>query len=93
MNDIGIVKIFQSFNSVHELKGAQYVTKGYVITTYEFKVVTSIITDVLHDVSVGHPFGDHRESPVPEGIRNSDQADDVGMGQVLPHGDLFTEAL
>ena len=53
--------------------------KIYVITTYEFKVIASVVTDILHDVSVGHPYGDHGKPTVLEGIRNSDKLKDVGM--------------
>ena len=67
--------------------------KRYAITTYEFKMVAGVIVDVLHDVSVGHPFGDHGEPPVLEGVRNSDKIEDVGMGQVPPQGNFFAEAL
>ena len=67
--------------------------KGYVIVSYELHVISGVITDVLHDIAVGHPFGDRRESSILEGIRNSDETKDIGMGQVLPHDNLFTEAL
>ena len=53
--------------------------KRCVIITYEFKVIAGIITDVLHDVSVGHPHRDHGEPPVFEGVRDSDKIEDVRM--------------
>ena len=61
--------------------------------THEFQVITSVIADVLHDVSVGHPYGDHGEPPVPEGVRDSDEIEDVGVKQVLPQSNFFAEAL
>jgi hypothetical protein len=69
------------------------VTKEYVIVTYELQVVASVIANVLHDVAGGHPFGDRREPSILEGIRNADEIEDVGMGQVLPQGNFFAEAL
>jgi len=87
------MKVSQSFNRVRELKGAQWVIRRSVIMTYEFEVVAGVIADVLHDVSIGHPYGDHGEPSILEGIRDSDEVEDVGMGQVLPHDNLFTEAL
>jgi len=64
MNEIGVVKIFHSFNGIPELKGALSVIKGWhVIVTDEFEVVASVIADVLCGVSVGHPVGDRREKP------------------------------
>ena len=56
-------------------------------------MISGVISDVLHDVTVGHPFGDHGEPPVLESVRNSEKIEDVGMGQVLPQGNFFTEAL
>ena len=41
--------------------------------TYELQVIASVIADVLQDVAVCHPFGDHREPPILEGVRNSDE--------------------
>jgi len=56
-------------------------------------MVSGVITDVLCDVAVGHPFGDHRESSILEGARNTDKVEDVWMGQVLPDGNSLTEIL
>ena len=61
--------------------------------TYELQVIACVITNVFHDVAVGHPLGDHREPPILEGVRNADKIEDVGMGQVLPQGNFFTEVL
>jgi hypothetical protein len=60
---------------------------------HELQVTASVIANVLHDVAVGHPFGDHREPPILEGVRNADKIEDVWMGQVLPRGNFFTEVL
>ena len=68
-------------------------TKRCGILAYELQVVASMTSDVLHDVAVGHPFGDRREHPVLEGVENADEIEDVGMGQVLPHSNFFTEML
>lgn len=57
---------------------------------YKLRVIAGVITDVLRDIAVGHPFGDRRQL---DGVRNSDETKDVGMGQVLPQCNLFTEAL
>ena len=78
--DIGVVKIFQSFGSVCELMDVQSVTKESVTVAYKFQIISSGFTDVLHDVAVGHPFGDHREPSILEGIRNADKSEDIGMG-------------
>ena len=48
--------------------------------TYEFQVVTSIAMDVLHDVSISHPFGDHREFPIVECVKNTGKIEDVWVG-------------
>ena len=47
--------------------------------TYKFEMIASVITDVLHDVSVGHPYRDHGKPTVLEGIRNPDKIEDIGM--------------
>lgn len=94
MYDAGVVKIPQSFNGVRELEGfRQVMTRNHVVVAHQLQVITSVGTDVLRDVTVGHPFGNHRQPPFPEGVRDSDEVKNVGMGQVLPHGDLFAEAL
>ena len=56
-------------------------------------MITSVITDVLHYVAVGHPFGDRGEPSILEGVRNPDEIEDVGVGQVLPQGNFFAKAL
>ena len=61
--------------------------------TYELQVISSVITNVLHDVAMGHPYGDYREPPILEGVRSTDNIEDVGVGQDLPHGNFFAEAL
>jgi len=48
--------------------------------TDQLQVVASVIADVLHDVAVDHPFVDHRESPILEGVGNANKTEDVGMG-------------
>ena len=50
-----------------------------MIVTYELKVVASVVTNILHDVTVDHPFSDHREPPFLEGVRNPDEIEDVRM--------------
>ena len=65
----------------------------FVIAAYELQMISSVFTDVFHDVAVDHPFGDHREPPVIKGVRNADKIENVWMGQVLPRGDFFTEML
>ena len=92
MDDIGVVKIPQSLNGVHELGDAQRVTK-YGIVTYKFKVIASVAANVLHNVAVGHPFRDRRKLAILEGVRNPDKIEDVWVGQVFPHCNFFTEAL
>ena len=57
------------------------------------QVVASISTEILHDVSVGHPFRDRREPPILKGVKDSNEIEKVGMGQALPHDNLFAEAL
>ena len=56
-------------------------------------MIAGVSTNVLHDVAISHPFRDHRESPILEGVGNPDEIKDVWMGQVLPHGHFFTEVL
>ena len=68
-------------------------TAGYSIVTYKLKVIASVSTNVLHNITIGHPFGDHREPPTLEGGRDPDEIEDVWMGQILPHGHFFTEVL
>ena len=64
-----------------------------MILTYELQVITSVTTNVIRDAPADHPFGDHGETPVLEGVRNADKTENVGMGQVLPHGNFFTKDL
>ena len=61
--------------------------------SHKLQVIASVTTNVLHDVAVSHPLRDHREPPILEGVRNADKTEDVGMGQVLPHSNFFTEVL
>ena len=68
-------------------------TKEYAIETYELKVISSFTTNVLHDVAISHPFRDHREPPILEGVGDPDEIENVWMGQVLPYGNFFTEVL
>lgn len=63
------------------------------IVTHQFQVVTSIGTDVPHDVAVGHPLGNHGESPILKGVGDSNEIENVGMEQVLPHDNLLAEPL
>ena len=56
-------------------------------------MVASVVANILHDVTVGHPFRNHREPPFLEGVRNPNKIEDIRMGQVLPHGNFFTEVL
>lgn len=67
--------------------------RKYAIMTYKLQVVASVIADVSCDIAVGHPFRDHRKPPIFEGVRNPDKIKDVGMRQVLPHGNFFAELL
>jgi len=60
---------------------------------YKFEVIASIATNILHDITVSHPFRDHRKPPILEGVRNPDEIKDIWMEQVLPHGHFFTEVL
>jgi len=69
-------------------------TTGYaLIATHKLKVIASVSTNVPHNITIVHPFGNHREPPILEGVRNPDESEDVWMGQVLPYGHLFTEEL
>ena len=60
---------------------------------YELQIISRVLTDILHDVAGGHPFGDQSEPPVLEGIRNTDKAEDIWVGKVLPPDNFFTEML
>ena len=93
MYNISVVKILQPLDGVRELEGTQWVTNEYGIVTYKLKVIASVAANILHDVAIGHPFRDHREPPILEGVGNPDEFEDVWMGQVLPHGHFFTEVL
>ena len=64
-----------------------------MMVPYKLRVIAGVITDVLRDIAVGHPFGDDGECPILEGVRDSDEIEDVWMGQVLPHGDFSTKVL
>ena len=60
MDDISVVKIPQPFNAIRELEDVQLVvSENYVIVANQFQVIASILPDVLHNVSVDHPRGDH----------------------------------
>lgn len=61
--------------------------------THELQVIANVAANILQDVAIDHPFRDHREPPVLEGIRDTDKSEDVGMGEVLPRGNFFTKAL
>jgi len=69
------------------------VTKGYVRVTYKSHVIASVSTDILDNVPVDHPFRDHGEPSILEGVRNSNKTMDVRMGKVLPQCDFFAGAL
>lgn len=66
---------------------------GHKITAHQLQVIAAGTTDVVHDVTVGHPVGNHGEPPVLKGVRDADEVEDVLVGQVLPHGNLFAKAL
>ena len=61
--------------------------------TYELKVIAGVVANIFHDVTVGHPFRDHREPPFLEGVGHPDEIEDVWMEQILPHGNFFAELL
>ena len=61
--------------------------------TYEFQMISSGFTDILHDVAIIHPFEDHGELHILEGVRNADKVEDIRMRQVFPHGNDLTEVL
>jgi hypothetical protein len=63
------------------------------VVTYELQVIACVIANVFHDSPICHPFGDHGEPPILEGVRNANKIEDVGMGQVLPHDNFFAEVL
>jgi hypothetical protein len=65
----------------------------HTIVAYQPQVVASVTTDVRHDVTVDHPLGDHRESPALKGVRDSNEIENVWMGQALPQGNFFAEPL
>ena len=50
-----------------------------MIEAYKLQMISSVCADVLHDVTVGHPFGDHREPPIIEGVGDSDKTENIGM--------------
>ena len=56
-------------------------------------MIAIVIANVFHDITVGHPFRDHREPPILEGVGNPDEIEDVWMAQVLPQGNFFTKVL
>ena len=60
---------------------------------YQLQVIARVCANVRHDVTVGHPLGDHRESPNFKGVRNPNEAENVGMGQIFPRDNLFAEPL
>ena len=60
---------------------------------HKLQAIDSVVADVLHDVAVCHPFGDHREPPFLEEVRNADKSENIGMGQNLPRGNFFAEVL
>ena len=48
---------------------------------------------ILHHVSVGHPLGENEEREQVRGHRDSQQREDVRMGQIFPTNDLSTQPL
>ena len=64
-----------------------------MVVTHELKVIAGAVANILHDVTVGHPFRDHREPPFLESVGDPNEIEDVRMGQVLPRGSFFTELL
>jgi len=82
VNNVGIVNICQPFSGVRELRRDQQVTKDYAITitAYKLQVIARVMANILHDIAVGHPFVDHREPPILEGVGNANKTEDVGMG-------------
>ena len=61
--------------------------------TYQLQMIAGVGTDVLHDVAVGHSFGNRREPPFLEGVRDPNEVENIGVGQVLPHDNFFAETL
>ena len=60
---------------------------------YELQIISSVFTDILHDVTAGHPFGDQSEPSTVEGVRNADKIEDIWVGKALPHDNFSTEML
>lgn len=69
------------------------VARDDMTMAHQPQVVARISTEILHDVAVGHPFRDRREPPILKGVKDSNEIEKVGMGQALPHDNLFAEAL
>ena len=56
-------------------------------------MIAAVAADVLHDVAIAHPLGYHRELPIVKCIRDPNEIENVGVRQILPHDNLFAEAL
>ena len=64
-----------------------------VVVAYQLQMVASVNSDVLYYVTVVHPLGDHRESPSFKSVRDSNEAENVGMGKVSLHKNLSAKPL
>jgi len=86
------VKIFHSSSGIRELKGRLVSVRD---RDHEFNVVTSVVADVLRDVSVAHPFGDHAGGALtPSRVSGTPMRSmTVGWGQALPHDNLYAGVL
>ena len=67
--------------------------KGRAILTYQFQMIASVSMDILCDDAVDHPLENHGKLPFIEGIKGTDETENVGMRHVHPHSNLLAEAL
>ena len=61
--------------------------------TYKFQSVGRVFADILHDVTVRHPLRYSSEHVAPKTILNTDEFEDIGMGQRIPKDNFLTELL
>lgn len=94
MDKFYIVKILHSHRTIDKLQGSSApVTLSRKISPYQSHALRVIVLDVLCDVPVCHPLGDHGESCVGGvfPLADADKPQDIRMIQRLPQYHLLTK--
>ena len=87
VNKFYVVEIFHSLRTIDKLQDSSVpVTSQRKISPYQSHTLSITLLDVLHNVPVCHPLGDHGESGVRSvfPLADTDKPQDIRVIQRLP---------